>query len=59
MGECLKNFARAYGQMHEFAKELECLREAVPLLEAAYGPDHPRAQAARQRLTQLAESDTL
>lgn len=59
LGECLKNFARAYGQMHEFAKELECLREAVPLLEAAYGPDHPRAQAARQRLTQLAESDTL
>ena len=37
----------------QFEQEQECLEEAVPLLEEAYGIDHPRAGAARTRLTQL------
>ena len=53
LGECLKNLARAYGQLDQTAEEYRCLGEAVPLLEAAYGTDHPRPQAARQRLAEL------
>ena len=53
LGECLKNLARAYGQLDRTAEEYRCLRESVPLLEAAYGTDHPRPQAARQRLAEL------
>lgn len=52
-GECVKNMARAYGMLGEYKKEQECLIEAVPLLEAAYGLDHPRAAAARERLKEL------
>lgn len=55
LGECLKNYARAYGQLGNFTQECICLRKAVPLLEGAYGPDHPRPQAARQRLQELEE----
>ena len=55
LGECLKNYARAYGQLGNFTQECICLRKAVPLLEGAYGPDHPRPRAARQRLQELEE----
>ena len=37
----------------QFDRERESLEEAVPLLEEAYGVDHPRAGASRTRLTQL------
>ena len=53
LGEGLKNMARAHGLLGEYKKERECLTEAVPLLEAAYGPEHPRAVAARERLKEL------
>lgn len=53
LGEGLKNMARAHGMLGEYRKEKECLAEAVPLLEAAYGPEHPRASAARQRYEEL------
>lgn len=33
--------------------DLEKPKEACPLLDAAYGPDHPRAKAARERLSEL------
>lgn len=55
LGEGLKNMARAHGLLGDNRKERECLTEAVPLLEAAYGPKHPRAAAARQRLEELKE----
>lgn len=53
LGETQRNRARAYGQLGRTAKERECLTEAVPLLEEAYGADHPRASASRQRLEEL------
>ena len=53
LGEGLKNMARAHGLLGDNRKERECLTEAVPLLEAAYGPEHPRAAAARLRLEEL------
>jgi hypothetical protein len=34
-------------------QEYACLKEACPLLEAAYGPEHPRTAAARERLGEL------
>ena len=53
LGETLKNQARAYGQRKEYLMEYNCLREACPLLDAAYGPEHPRAKTARERLAEL------
>lgn len=53
LGEGLKNMARAHGMLGEYGKERECLTEAVPLLGAAYGPEHPRAKAAKARLEEL------
>lgn len=57
LGEGLKNMARAHGLLGEYTKERECLTEAVPLLEAAYGPQHPRAAAARTRLEELTSGE--
>lgn len=57
LGECLKNMARAHGLLEEYTKEQECLAEAVPLLEAAYGLQHPRAEAARTRLEELTSGE--
>ena len=57
LGEGLKNMARAHGLLEEYEKERECLTEAVPLLEAAYGPQHPRAEAARKRLEELTSGE--
>lgn len=53
LGEALRNQARAHRMLGQFEQEQECLEEAVPLLEEAYGVDHPRAGASRTRLTQL------
>lgn len=56
LGECLKNMARAHSQLAQQDSERVCLEEAVPLLEAAYGAEHPRASAARKRLEELRRS---
>lgn len=53
MGEVLRNKARAYRMLEDPGQELVCLRESLPLLEASYGPDHPRSAAARERLAEL------
>ena len=53
LAETQKNRARAFGQLGDTEQEYACLQEASPLLDAAYGPGHPRAAAARQRLAEL------
>lgn len=53
LAEALRNRARAYGQLGDEKQEYICLEEASPLLEEAYGVEHPRAEAARQRLAEL------
>lgn len=53
LGAVLRNRARAFGQLGNTEQEYICLKEACPLLDAAYGPEHPRAAAARKRLTDL------
>ena len=53
LGEGLKNMARAHRLLDETEEERKCLKEACPLLDAAYGPEHPRAKAARERLEEL------
>lgn len=53
LGAVLRNRARAFGQLGDAEKEYACLKEACPLLEAAYGPDHPRTVAAVERLWEL------
>ena len=55
LGEALRNKARAHGMLGDAAQERECLTEALPLLEQAYGPEHGRPTAARERLAQLQE----
>ena len=57
LGEALRNNARAHGMLGDNAQERACLEEALPLLEQAYGPEHPRPTAARERLAQLREQD--
>ena len=57
LGEALRNQARAHGMLGDTAQERECLTEALPLLEQAYGPEHPRPTAARERLAQLREQE--
>ena len=53
LGEVQRNRAKAYELLERFEEEYACLQEAVPLLSAAYGPEHPKAESARQRLTKL------
>ena len=53
LGEALRNQARAHRMLGQFDREQESLEEAVPLLEEAYGVDHPRPSASRTRLAQL------
>ena len=57
LAEALSNKARAHGMLGDNAQERECLTEALPLLEQAYGPEHPRPTAARERLSQLREQE--
>ena len=53
LGAVLRNKARAFGMLGNEEQEYACLKEACPLLEAAYGPEHPRTAAARERLGEL------
>lgn len=53
LGVVLKNQAAAYRLLGDVPRESRSLREAVPLLEAAYGPEDPRARTLRQRLGEL------
>ena len=53
LAETLRNYARAYGQLGDTEQEYICLKEASPLLDEAYGAEHPRAEAARKRLAEL------
>lgn len=53
LGAVLRNRARAFGQLGDMAQEYACLQEACPLLEAAYGPEHPRTAAALEQLGEL------
>ena len=55
LAEAQRNRARAFGQLGDREQEYACLLEASPLLDASYGPDHPRSIAARQRLAELKE----
>lgn len=53
LAEAQRNRARAFGQLGDKKQEYACLQEASPLLDASYGPEHPRSAAARQRLAEL------
>lgn len=55
LAEAQRNRARAFGQLGDRQQEYTCLMEAIPLLEASYGPDHPRSVAATARLAELKE----
>lgn len=55
LAEALRNMARAYGLLGDAASEYGYYREAVPLLEEVYGPEHPRTAEAKARLAELAE----
>ena len=55
LAEAQRNRARAFGQLGDKKQEYASLQEASILLDAAYGPDHPRSTAARQRLAELKE----
>lgn len=53
LGEALWSSAQAHRQMGNTEQEYHCLKEAAPLLEAAYGTQHPKVQAAKERLDEL------
>ncbi len=55
LGEALRNSAICHGMLKTRDLELDFYRQAMPLLLEAYGPDHPRAAAAMQRLAELEE----
>ena len=55
LAEAQRNRARAFGQLGDREQEYACLQEASPLLDASYGPDHPRSTAASERLAELQE----
>lgn len=57
LAETQRNRARAFGQLGDTKQEYACLKEASPLLDEAYGPDHPRSVAARQRLAELTQNN--
>ena len=45
--------AMAFEQLGDREQEYACLEEACPLLEAGWGPENPRAAAARKRFEEL------
>ena len=53
LGEALRYSADAWGMLGDTAQELAALEEAAPILEEAYGPEHPRAKTTLQRLAEL------
>lgn len=56
LGEALYSTSLAHRQMENQEQEYANLKEAAPLLEEAYGAEHPKAQAARKRLNELEEA---
>lgn len=55
LGEALWSTAQAHRQLGDSEQEYHCLKEAIPLLETAYGTEHPKTLAANQRLNELEE----
>ncbi len=55
LAERYRNFARAYRLAEDTQMEYENLKQAVPLLAEAYGPDHERTVAMRERLEEVEE----
>lgn len=55
LAEALRNMARAYGLLGDAASEYGYYREAAPMLEEVYGPEHPRTAGAKARLAELAQ----
>lgn len=53
IGERHRNFARAYRLLGDVAQEHKHLTICVPLLTEAYGPDHERTVAMRERLEEV------
>ncbi len=53
IGERHRNFARAYRMLGDVAEEHKHLTICVPLLTEAYGPDHERTIAMRERLEEV------
>ena len=53
LGEIYRNQARAYRQLNDLEKEYECVKKSTPLLDANYGPEHPRSVEMRERLAEL------
>lgn len=53
LGESLKNQAKAWEMLGDTEREYAGLSEAVPLLNAAYGAEHPRAKPSALRLETL------
>lgn len=55
LAEALRNMAKAYGLLGDAASEYGYYREAAPMLEEVYGPEHPRTAGAKARLAELAQ----
>ncbi len=53
LADGLRRTADALRMLDDRDGEYRCLQEALPLLEQAYGPGHPNAEAPRARLTAL------
>ena len=56
LGELLRNVACAYRQLKQYNKEFESLKEGSELLVKAYGDEHPKSIAAKERLAELAKT---
>lgn len=52
-GETANNMSKAYRALNEREKELQYLREAAPILEQFYGPEHPKVIDAKERLKEI------
>lgn len=49
------NMSRAWRQKQEWEQELTCLKEAYPIFQKVYGPEHAKTEAARERLEQYGQ----
>lgn len=58
LGEALWSAAEVYRQLGNTKEEFTFLAEAAPLLEGAYGKQHPKVQSAWQRLDEHKEEET-
>ena len=50
MGETAYRLSQAYAALGNREKELECLKEALPVIEKIYGEEHPKVVDARERI---------